>query len=157
MKLSELLCLKSVAPRLQGQTRDEVIGELIDALVQSGRIEQQDREELYQALILRESNGSTGFGKGVAVPHCQHRSVKQTVLAVGCSRTGVEFKALDKAPVYSVILLLSPPDDPDRHLQAMELIFQNLQRDNFRKALRKADGVKTILALFDKGEGQQTD
>ena len=157
MKLSELLCPDAVAPRLQTQTRDEVIAELVDALVKSGRISQQDRDGLFQALIVRESNGSTGFGKGVAVPHCQHQAVKQTVLAVGCSTTGLDFNALDKAPVYSVILLLSPPDDPDRHLRAMELIFQNLQRDSFRTSLRKADGVKTILSLFEQGEGQQAD
>lgn len=152
MKLSELLSSKAVIPQLGASTRDEAIGELINALVQAGCLTEQDRPDLYQALIQREANGSTGFGKGVAVPHCQHPAVKQTVLAVGCSRKGLDFNALDKAPVYSVLLLLSPPNDPDRHLQAMELIFQRLQRDGFRKALRVADAVKPIVDLFGQSD-----
>ena len=72
--------------------------------------------------------------------------------AIGVSPQGVDFNALDKAPVYSVVLLLSPKDRPDEHLQAMENIFSNLQNDTFRRFLRqvtKLDDLKDLILDAD--------
>ncbi|MBN1456330.1 MAG: PTS sugar transporter subunit IIA, partial [Sedimentisphaerales bacterium] len=66
----------------------------------------------------------------------------------GCSTKGIDFSSLDKQLVYSVILLLSPSDDPDKHLQAMESIFKNLQKDDFRRFLRQAQSVEQIKELL---------
>ena len=100
----------------------------------------------------RENQGSTGFGKGVAVPHAKHAAVKKMVATIGRSSAGVDFAALDRAPVYSVVLLLSPQDHPDGHLQAMETIFRHLQRDNFRKFLRQAETAEQIYELVKEAE-----
>src|SRR5438132_674788 len=75
-------------------------------------------EEVAAALVKREKNGSTGFGKGVAVPHVKHPKVKKMAAAVGRSVGGIDFSALDNQPVYSVVLLLSPENQPQQHLQA---------------------------------------
>ena len=157
MKLSEIFTYDGLIPELCAGTCEGVIRELLEVLAKADRINRQDGQQILQALIDRESNGSTGFGKGVAVPHCQHSAVKKTALAIGSSTAGLDFKALDKAPVYSVLLLLSPANDQDRHLQAMELIFRHLQRASFRKALRQANSPQDIRELFAGIEASQAD
>jgi nitrogen PTS system EIIA component len=94
-------------------------------------------EEVVAALIKREQNGSTGFGKGVAVPHVKHAKVRQMAGTIGRSATGIDFAALDHQPVYSVFVLLSPENEAQQHLQAMNIIFSNLQKDIFRRFLRQ--------------------
>ena len=97
----------------------------------------------------------TGFGKGVAVPHVKSEKIKKIVATIGVSSRGVDFNALDKAPVYSVVLLISPVDAPDQHLQAMENIFRNLQKDTFRRFLRQATTDKEILDLIEEADTHQ--
>jgi len=92
------------------------------------------------------------MGKGVAVPHVKHEAVKDVVAAVGQSSAGIDFSSLDKKPVYSVILLISPADNPDRHLQAMESIFKHLQRDRFRKFLRQSQTAEEIKDLLREAD-----
>jgi mannitol/fructose-specific phosphotransferase system IIA component (Ntr-type) len=77
------------------------------------------------------------------------------VAAIGVSQKGVDFNALDKAPVYSVVLLISPKDKPDEHLQAMENIFSNLQKDNFRRFLRQSATAEAIKDLLHEADTQQ--
>ena len=94
-------------------------------------------DALTAELIARENQGSTGFGKGVAVPHVKHASIEKMTATVGRSSRGVDFAALDLAPVYTVVILLSPSEAPEEHLAAMEKIFRHLQRENFRRFLRQ--------------------
>jgi mannitol/fructose-specific phosphotransferase system IIA component (Ntr-type) len=72
--------------------------------------------------------------------------------AVGISSNGIEFNSLDKQPVYTVFLLLSPQSRPEEHLQAMELIFKNLSKDTFRRELRQADSAEKIHSLLDDAD-----
>jgi len=147
MKLSEILSQDAIIPQLRSGTRDGAIQELLEVLLRVDELSPQDGGQILQALIEREANGSTGFGKGVAVPHCQHWAVKKTTLAIGRSSEGLDFNSLDKGPVYSMLLLLSPANDQDRHLQGMELIFRHLQRASFRDGLRQASTREAVLEL----------
>ena len=72
--------------------------------------------------------------------------------AIGRSPGGLDFAALDRAPVYTIVLLLSPPDNPDGHLQAMENIFRHLQRDNFRRFLRQSETAEAIMELIEEAD-----
>ena len=156
MKLSEILTPDALIPQLRADTRDGAIQELLEVLVRAAAgLSPQDSQAILHALLEREANGSTGFGKGVAVPHCQHLAVKKTAMAIGRATTGLDFDALDKAPVYSVLLLLSPANDQDRHLQAMELIFRHLQRPSFRDALREAASPEDLRELIAGTESSQ--
>lgn len=157
MKLSEIISPEALIPELRSDNRNEVFGELLSVLVGAGLVESGDYESILEALIERESNGSTGFGKGVAVPHCQHVAVKNPVVAIGHSTSGLDFAALDHAPVYSVVLLLSPADEQDSHLQAMELIFRHLQQSGFRKALRQAGTSAGLRELIITSESTEAD
>jgi mannitol/fructose-specific phosphotransferase system IIA component (Ntr-type) len=75
--------------------------------------------------------------------------------AIGLSPTGVDFNALDKQPVFSIFLLLSPEDRPEDHLQAMEVIFKNLSKETFRRFLRQATTTEEVLTLLEEADGQQ--
>lgn len=155
IKLSDFVRNEALVPQLQSTRRDDVIAELVDAVIQSGGLDGSLREEVIGLIIEREQRGSTGFGKGVAVPHVKHKKVKKMVATVGISERGVDFNALDKAPVYSVVLLMSPMDKPDEHLQAMENIFRNLQKDTFRRFLRQASTSQEIMDLVHESDGSQ--
>ncbi len=155
MKLLDFVLPDALISDLKATDRDDVITELVDAAVAAKGIPKNLRDTLIKEIIGREKHGSTGFGKGVAVPHVKHEKIKKMVAAIGVSQKGVDFNALDKAPVYSVVLLLSPVDKPDEHLQAMENIFSNLQKDNFRRFLRQATTAKEIQELLHEADTQQ--
>ncbi len=148
MKFADFVCFEAIIPELQANDRDGVIAELVSALDKVGQLGKGNCEEIIKEVIKREKEASTGMGKGVAVPHVKHSAVKDVVATVGQSGTGIDFSSLDKQPVYSVILLISPVDNPDKHLQAMESIFKHLQQEKFRKFLRQSRGLEQIEDLL---------
>jgi PTS system nitrogen regulatory IIA component len=152
MKFNEFIVKEAIIADLKGSTRDQVIRELIEALAAAKAIKPTDADVIVKAVIDREKHGSTGFGKGVAVPHVKHAAIKKRVGAIGRSAVGVDFSALDQAPVYTVVLLLSPLESPDGHLHAMENIFRHLQMDTFRRFLRQATTEAQIIELIDEAD-----
>ncbi|MCH7595776.1 MAG: PTS sugar transporter subunit IIA [Planctomycetes bacterium] len=157
MKLSDLIHTPSIVPELQATDRKGVIRELVQSLADHGEIAAEDAETIARATITRENQGSTGFGKGVAVPHVKHERLKKMTATVGRSSHGVDFAALDRAPVYTIFILLSPADASEEHLAAMEKIFRYLQRDNFRRFLRQAETAEAIVDLIKEADEAQSD
>lgn len=155
MKLQDFVVKDAIVADLASTERDAVINELVDALIAGGAAPESLRDTLVSEILLREKNGSTGFGKGIAVPHVKHKEITKMAAGIGVSQKGVDFNALDKSPVYSIVLLLSPKDRPDEHLQAMENIFSNLQNDQFRRFLRQATTVEDVLELIEEADAQQ--
>lgn len=153
-KLTDIVAEGAIVASLRSSDRDAVITELIDALVACGAAAAANRDELISRVLERERRGSTGFGRGVAVPHVKHKGVQRMTAAVGLSQRGVDFAALDRQPVYSVVLLLSPEDRPEEHLQAMEVIFKNLSKDTFRRFLRQASTTGEVRTLLEEADGQ---
>src|SRR3954470_22741003 len=152
MKLRDFIVTEAVVPNLKSTDRDGAIRELVESLSGGGALPADAVDEVVAALIKREQNGSTGFGKGVAVPHVKHAKVSKMVGTIGRSATGVDFAALDHQPVYSVVLLLSPENQPQQHLQAMNIVFSNLQKDMFRRFLRQATTRESIMDLLDEAD-----
>jgi mannitol/fructose-specific phosphotransferase system IIA component (Ntr-type) len=152
MKLRDFIVTDAIVPELQSADRDSTIRELVGSLSAAGALPESAVEEVVAALIKREQNGSTGFGKGVAVPHVKHAKVKKMAGTVGRSASGVDFAALDHQPVYSVFLLLSPDNQPQQHLQAMNIVFSNLQKDTFRRFLRQSTTREAIIDLLDEAD-----
>jgi mannitol/fructose-specific phosphotransferase system IIA component (Ntr-type) len=155
MKLHDFVVEEAIVPQLKSTARDAAIREIVDALVAAGAAPKSLRDELVRLVLDREKHGSTGFGKGVAVPHVKHEKIKKMSAAIGVSQAGVDFNALDKAPVYAIFLLLSPKNQPNEHLQAMETIFSNLQKDTFRRFLRQAATKEDVLELMAEADAQQ--
>ncbi|HZN63773.1 MAG TPA: PTS sugar transporter subunit IIA [Tepidisphaeraceae bacterium] len=152
MKLRDFIVTDAIVPELAAGDRDGAIRELVTSLARAGALPQAAVDEVVAALIKREQNGSTGFGKGVAVPHVKHAKVKKIAATIGRSVAGVDFAALDHQPVYSVVLLLSPENQPEQHLQAMNIVFSNLQKDMFRRFLRQSHDRAAIIDLLDEAD-----
>mgnify|MGYP001246615003 FL=1 len=148
MKLMDIVVHDAIIPELKATNRDGVISEMVDALVSSGCVTEDQRVDFTKAIIRRENKGSTGFGHGVAVPHVKHADIKTMHITIGNSPDGVDFKALDREPVYSVVLLLSPENQPENHLDAMEAIFSSLSQDTFRRFLRQATSIEDVITLL---------
>ena len=152
MKLKDFVCFDAVVAELKSTDRDEVIAELIQSLDKAGKLGKAEPDKIIRAVIKRENEASTGMGKGVAVPHVKYSDFNEVVAAVGRSAKGIEFDSLDKKPVYSVILLISPADESEQHLQAMENVFKHLQQEKFRKFLRQSQSVEEIVDLLKEAD-----
>jgi mannitol/fructose-specific phosphotransferase system IIA component (Ntr-type) len=152
MKLRDFIVAEAVTPELKATDRDGVLRELVGSLADAGALPKTAVDEVVAALVKREQNGSTGFGKGVAVPHVKHPQVRQMAGTIGRSAAGVDFAALDHQPVFSIVLLLSPENQPQQHLQAMNIVFSNLQKDIFRRFLRQVPTREAILELLDEAD-----
>jgi len=155
MKLTEIVVESAIITDIEPSERDAVLALAVDRLVEAGAIDASIRDEILAKLIERETKGSTGFGRGVAVPHAKHPGITKLTSSIALSERGIDFAALDKQPVYSVFLLLSPQDQPEEHLQAMEVIFKNLSKDTFRRFLRQARTVEEVMTLLDEADSQQ--
>lgn len=154
MKLLDIVVPKAIVPELRAAERDEAIAEIVQSLVDAGALSNELKDEFIKAIIKREKRGSTGFGHGVAVPHVKHTAISKMAVAVGISRQGIDFNALDKQPVYSIFLLLSPEDKPEDHLDAMEAIFGNLSQETFRRFLRQATKVQDVTTLLEEADAR---
>lgn len=152
MKLRDFIVTDAIIPSLLAGTRDDAIRELVTSLSEHGALPASAIDEVVAALIKREQTGSTGFGKGVAVPHVKHPKVKKMAGTIGRSPGGIDFAALDHQPVYSIVLLLSPDNVPQQHIQAMNIVFSNLQKDMFRRFLRQSNTREDIVELLDEAD-----
>jgi len=152
MKLADIVVAEAIVPELNARTRDEAIAELVHALASAGVVPAARTAAVIKAVLDREAQATTGIGKGVALPHAKCRDVDRPRAAVGRSGTGVDFAALDGKAVYSILLLLSNPRQPDEHLQAMETIFKHVQRDMFRRFLRQSETRDAIVELIEEAD-----
>jgi len=153
MKLLELVRPNAVIAELESADRNGAIRELVELLATANRFDPDWTDRLVKSIITRErTRGTTGFGKGVAVPHAKVEGLAQVIAAVGRSSRGIDFSSLDGEPVYAIFLIVSPADQPEEHLRAMDLVFRHLQQEKFRKFLRQADGAEKILDLLKEAD-----
>ena len=152
MKFVDFVCFEATVPELKATDRDGVISELLLSLDKTGRLGKGNCVKITKAVIKREKEASTGMGKGIAVPHVKHTAVQKAVAVVGKSSSGIDFFSLDKQPVYSIILLISPEKNPDEHLQAMENVFRCLQQEKFLKFLRQSSTSEQIKDLLTEAD-----
>ncbi|MGE3181287.1 MAG: PTS sugar transporter subunit IIA [Phycisphaerae bacterium] len=153
MKLQDLVKPGAIVPELTSTNRAGVIRELIEVLAATGQIPQEEVESLVKSIIARESSrGSTGIGKGVAIPHTKTTKLPAIAAAVGRSAKGVDFAALDGAPVFAIFLIVSPEADTKGHLGAMDVVFRTLQSEQFRKFFRQSDTAEKIYDLLREAD-----
>ncbi len=155
MKFADFVCVDAIKADLAAQDKEGVIRELAGALVAAGEIAEEDLESIVSAIMKREELGSTGIGRGVAVPHTKHPSVEKLVGTVGVSHDGVEFASLDGEKVQLFFLLVSPPDRPGDHLRALENISRQLRDEMFCKFLKQAKTSADIRTLLDEADDNQ--
>jgi PTS system fructose-specific IIA component/PTS system nitrogen regulatory IIA component len=155
MKLSDFVVREAILTDLKAATKEEAIRAMVESLSKTGHVKPADQEGIIAAILKREELGSTGIGKGVAVPHTKHPSVNRLVATIALSREGVEFASLDGERVHILFLLVSPPDRPGDHLRALENISRHLRNDNFCNFLRQAQSAEAVIELLEEADNNQ--
>ena len=150
MRMSDFVVREAIVPDLSATTKEAVIRGMVESLHAAGHFRGADLEDIIRAILKRELLGSTGIGRGVAIPHTKHAGVDRLVGTVAVSHTGVPFESLDGEPVYIFVLLISPQDRPGDHLRALENVSRCLRDDNFVRALRQGTTREEIGALLDR-------
>ncbi|MFM8890493.1 MAG: PTS sugar transporter subunit IIA [Planctomycetia bacterium] len=152
MKFADFVSPDAIRSHVQAHTKEGVIREMAQSLVDAGSIAAADLEGIVKAIMKREDLGSTGIGRGVAVPHTKHPSVSRLVGTVAVSHEGVNFESLDGEPVQLFFLLVSPPDRPGDHLRALENISRQLRDETFCRQLKSARGAVQIQQLLEEAD-----
>ena len=154
MKIMDFLSKKAIVTDLKSTKKEDILRELVDALVSAGEIEKRHRSKLIEALMAREILGSTAIGQGVGIPHAKSDCVKKLVAVFGLSRKGVNFDSLDGEPVYIFFLLLAPEDSAGPHLKALARVSRLLKDKYFRETLKSAKDEKGLIKII-KQEDQK--
>jgi mannitol/fructose-specific phosphotransferase system IIA component (Ntr-type) len=154
MRMSDFVVKEAIIPDLKATTKEGVIREMVEGLKTAGQFRTGDPEDTIKAILKRELLGSTGIGRGVAIPHTKHTSVERLVGTVAISKNGVSFDSLDGEPVHVFVLLVSPQDRPGDHLRALENVSRTLRDDGFVRALRQATSREQIWSLLDESDQQ---
>src|SRR6516162_2145713 len=152
MRMSNFVVREAIIPELASATKEGVIREMVESLRGVGYFKGSEPEDLVKAILKRELLGSTGIGRGVAIPHTKHNSVERLVGTVALSRAGVPFDSLDGEPVHVFVLLISPQDRPGDHLRALENVSRCLRDDGFVRSLRSATTREKVWELLSELE-----
>jgi fructose-specific phosphotransferase system IIA component len=155
MKLTDYITPEHVRVRLEGENKEEVIEELVSLLVETSDV--SDADVIYEAVMNREREGSTGLEKGVAIPHAKSDAVKKLSIVIGISREGVDFEAQDGKPSHLFFLMVAPTAESGPHVQAIAKIVKMIKLDKFRKKLveaKKPDDVVDAISRVENGEDE---
>jgi mannitol/fructose-specific phosphotransferase system IIA component (Ntr-type) len=152
MKFADFINVAAIKADLAADDKPAAIRELVTALSTAGAIAEKDVAGIVAAIMKREELGSTGIGRGVAVPHTKHASVERLVGTVGVSVEGVDFNSLDGEKVQLFFVLVSPPDRPGDHLRALENISRQLRDETFCRFLKQARTAEDIRHLLDEAD-----
>jgi PTS system nitrogen regulatory IIA component len=154
MRMTDFVVREAILPELTATTKEGVIREMVGSLGGAGYLKAAETEDIVRAVLKRELLGSTGIGRGVAIPHTKHSSVERLIGTVALSRPGVSFESLDGEPVHVFVLLISPQDRPGDHLRALENVSRSLRDDGFVRSLRQATTRETIWDLLGELDHQ---
>jgi len=144
----DFLAKKAIVADIKSVKKEDVIKELVDALINAEEIEKRSRNKLTEALMSRESLGSTAIGQGIAIPHAKCDCVSKLIAAFGLSKKGVDFDSLDGEPAHIFFLLVAPQDSAGPHLKALARISRLLKDKYFRDSLRACSDDKAIIKII---------
>lgn len=147
MRLRDFFDPQSVALELKGGTKDEVLAEMVGLL----HVDDRSRQTLLRLVQRREQLGSTGIGRGVAVPHCRSLAVGRLRVAFGRHRNGIGYDAIDHRPVFSIFLIAAPPTEvANQYLPVLGRIAQLVKEADTPERLAKLETVDEFFALLDQ-------
>src|SRR3954467_12697303 len=155
MKFADFVVREAVIADLKTDTKEGVIRTMVKSLLDGGKVAAEEFEGIVKAILKREELGSTGIGRGVAVPHTKHSGVGRLIATVAVSPHGVDFNSLDGEKVQLLFLLISPPDRPGDHLRALENISRQLRDETFCRFLKQARSTQDILHLLEEADNNQ--
>ena len=156
MRMSEFIVREAISANLTADQKEATIREMVENLRLAGYFKGNESDDVVKAILKREELGSTGIGRGVAVPHTKHPAVDKLVGTVAISEEGVDFDSLDGEKVHLLFLLISPPDRPGDHLRALENISRQLRDDTFCRFLKQSKTPDDVWQLLEEGDNNQT-
>jgi PTS system nitrogen regulatory IIA component len=146
MDLMTVLNTDMIALHLSGVTKDEIIDELIDVAMKSGKV--KDREAAKASVLERETRMSTGMKHGIAIPHGKTSAVSELVACVGVSEKEVDFEALDHKGCKIFIMTLSPPEKTGPHLQFLAEVSMLFRSEEKRQAILASSTAQEVLDIL---------
>lgn len=150
MQILDFLSVEAIKMTLESKTKKDVIKELVDQLVKTGKV--SDKKKMVQTLMEREELGSTGIGQGIAIPHGKSDTVSDLAAAFGISPDGIAFDSLDGEPVNIFFLLVAPEGAAGAHLKALARISSLLKDKYFRKSLLAAKKPEEVIKIIQEEE-----
>ena len=147
MDINKLMNENLIDLDLKGETKLDVIKELIELLDKEGRL--LDKETYYQDVLKREEIGSTGVELGVAIPHGKSAGVKEPSLAFGRVKNGVDFESMDGVKSDLVFLIAVPENSDDTHIRILTSFARKLMHKEFRDGLRNSEKPAEIIELLN--------
>lgn len=150
MKIRDLLAVESIKLGGTAASKTDVLNQMVDLMNKSGKI--SDIETYRKGVFAREEEGTTGVGDGIAIPHCKSDSVKKPGLAAMTVPAGVEYDALDGAPVDILFLIAAPNTADNVHLDVLSKLSVLLMDEEFTKSLKAAKTPEEFLGIIDKAE-----
>ena len=148
----DVLAASNVLVDLESRERRGALRELLDHMSVAGLVKSRDCPALLESLLDREKKGSTGFGKGQAHPHAYVPCITRQMVAIGRSRPGINYGSLDRAPVFVMMLRLSPIVDTGEALALAEGMFRYCSMEPYRELVRQAASLEDILNAMDRYE-----
>lgn len=148
MNLRKILSPEVVSLGLKAETKDEALVELVELLMQSGKV--ADREKALAAIREREEKMSTGIQHGVAIPHGKSEAVEELVACVAVKPEGIDFASLDGEPSKIFIMTLSPVNRTGPHVQFLAEISQLLQTAEAREKILSVNSAEELLKILLK-------
>src|ERR687891_2010266 len=147
MELREFFSEDAIKLELEGSTKDEILKELIGLL----KLDEKSDGMLFKMLKRRENLGSTGIGRGIAIPHCRSLVVSKLRVAFGRKRQGIDFKAIDEKPVHFFFLIVAPPlEVSNQYLPVLGKIAQFAKEPDVPGRLAKLNTTQEFLELLEE-------
>ena len=151
VKITDYITEDLIDLDLKSKNRESILVELSKLLERSKNILVEDND-IYKALVDREKLGSTGIGKGVAIPHAKTESAKELTVAFGISRKGIDFNSMDDEEVHIFFVFASPNKDSQIYLKVLARISRLIREENFRQNLMDCKTAKEVIACIAEKE-----
>jgi fructose-specific phosphotransferase system IIA component len=148
--LLNLIQTNCIIPELQGNTKEDVIQELVQLLAYKGKLD--DFELVLYDVLQREKIMSTGMERGIAIPHTKSEGVKKTAVALGIKKEGIEFGSMDGSKSQIVMLVVSPPKNHNRHIQFLSAITAIFKDDDTIERVINAKSPAAIAGILQGGQ-----
>ncbi len=147
---AELFKLEAIVPELQATTKPEALAEMVASAVSGGALPKGRRQEVIDALLVRETRGTTGLGKGIAIPHAKIDGLRKHAALVARSGPGVDFRAVDGEPVYVFVMLISPATRNEEHLAMLKWVSTLARDPDFTSFIRQAQTREDIFVVLEE-------
>lgn len=155
MRIIDLLDPRSVELKGEAKDKKDALNQMVDLMAKSGKL--GDVDKYRDGVYARETEGTTGIGEGIAIPHCKSDAVKRPGLAAMVLPEGIDFEALDGEPVHLIFLIAAPDTEDNVHLDVLSRLSVLLMDEKFTKELREAKSAEEFLSVIDRTEQEKRD